>query len=322
MSASTSLLAGLLSATSNGVIYSYSMYSTRIARELQITPSQVVILGVLLQTGLGAFQVPVTLGLERATRKGVSSASQDFFLGLVGGFSFVAAMLALGVILQNAERGVVIPNAYSTACFLMLLFGFAVGSTFLNVVAVVNFNFQVGRNRKRAVASISLAVGVGALLSVLTYQFLLLDVALSMLFYGLAAWYFVVSAIRVGFLKRVKMKNVELDTPSESMGESVVLDDLSPTPLAPISEQPEQHVGVVADEATPISFRTLLSNKIVVLTCVSTYFGIGIAGTFLASIGNLATHLTADLGEQPRLDATFNLTIAFLVRPRVLCRAD
>jgi len=186
----------LLTAASNGIVYSYSMYSSRAAQALSISLSQVVVLGVLIQTGMGAMQYPVTLCLSAASVRGVSQAGLDSSLSVLSGILFFTATLGLGLLMQGSEHGSTAANAYGIACMLMFMWGWGVGSSFLHAAATTNHNFQDDIHlMRRAVAAISLSVGIGAVISVVVYKFILAQWALSTTFFCFCG-YLAVSFIR------------------------------------------------------------------------------------------------------------------------------
>ena len=347
-----SLLAGFGACFSNGFLYAYSASSPVLSGTLGLTQGGVVVLGVLSQAGLGAFQLPVSMLLRYAKARGTPEDRLDRCVVLTCAAMYGAALASIAGVLYAAESSAQPWSTPSTSplfaglavCF--LLWGAAVGLTFQHVTTVAVSNLQtvsVGY-RRMFLAGLSFGVALGGVVFVAVYQTLLRGYPLSSAYFGLAAWYSASSCLQLAALRRVRPKSLQpvatvarVDSadllPREPDDVEVSLPAPAPAPDAPVRAAAEASVSsapptpstsmaslststsaattarapagggggvaVVADAS--LSLASLARSPIAVETMLGGFFGVGVSGTFLASLGNLLTP-----------QDTFGLTMTFL----------
>lgn len=262
---------------------------------LQVSASEVVILGILNQAGVGITQLPLTLLMDWAQRSGrYSNEWLDAFMNVFASILFSMAMLGTGTILYLAVGMNALElkaNRTLHMALLGLLFviwGQAVGASYNSASSIVNYNHQDNDSeRRKRIAIVSLCVGLGGVMFVIVYYFALDALELHVTFFGLAVWYVVIGCIRLRWMKRDKEVLAVIPVDAELAAAAEV---------KPTSQQ---------------SLCTLLRNVIVLLTITNVFIGLGTAGSILSSISLMAHELEENAEHANTL--TFYLMLTFLL---------
>ncbi|KAH9258110.1 hypothetical protein BASA81_003673 [Batrachochytrium salamandrivorans] len=298
--ANKAFFAGCLCCMANGFFYSFSIFSSEIKSIIQVSSSEVVILGVLSQAGMGLLQLPTTLALGhlQSHSRIWKDTKLDTLMNVFGTALFCIAMLGIGAVLYVAKEvstpQQVLQNKSLNLGLLGLFFtlwGQAVGASYNTASSIVNYNHQdnVSVRRKR-IASLAMLVGFGGVGMVILYYFGLAQYPLYATFFGLAVWFLViVGSVRWFWMQRVMESSLAT----------------TPEPAVFLEEQ----VLIKATPRQPIC--ALFTNAIPLLTFLNVFCGLGTSASMLSSMNLIARSLVVEDDKVGEL--TFALLITFLV---------
>ncbi len=303
---------GLSICFTNGFIYSYPIYSSVLRYDFQLTSSQIVLLGVGSQAGLGIvngllsrlysssiWSVKLSMNAEAIDRLWSLSCASMAMLSLFG----IGSLHYDFIKDQNKDKG----NEYYFGILMVffITYGIYVGTSFVHVSTVVNFVFNDDPRKKSFVASCSLAVGIGGVIVVPLEHILVLrqGLPLNIIFFSLGTVVALVSLFR--FFILVRFKTDRNHQPAYHLARTQSTNEQKTPPmngsvLHAINEQVEsQAIDVEPNRVVPtvnqtqissdqVNLKAYLKSAPVWLLCTSTFFGIGISSTYLSSLGNLS----------------------------------
>mmetsp|Transcript_2730 Transcript_2730/g.5266 ORF Transcript_2730/g.5266 Transcript_2730/m.5266 type:complete len:465 (-) Transcript_2730:431-1825(-) len=298
---------GFLSLAVNGNFYMMPQYTLRFKEEYGLSESDIVVLVVLSQAGLGVLQYPHHLLSEWLIRS-YQAKHVDIILTLVSGVLLVVSNLLLATC----------TSLYSFPFLSVVFFLNSVGTglCFALVLNVANFNFFAQNAgswvRRVAVAELSISLGLGGCLFSIFYEYVLRHLNLAATFYVITASQAITLLLRILFLRKdFSKRDYEMDPEQTNADKVAALEEESSS--EPEYEQEgenepkiEQQQVVVERERKPVLISAYARSSIVWLTSLCTAFGLAIGGVWLGSLGNLATYL-----HQP--GNTFTLTLTFLI---------
>mmetsp|Transcript_25604 Transcript_25604/g.81480 ORF Transcript_25604/g.81480 Transcript_25604/m.81480 type:complete len:506 (-) Transcript_25604:106-1623(-) len=270
---------------SNGALYMSPMFTEKLIGDVGFTSANVVIFGVLLALGHGSLTYPFSRFYNHLR---TSPATTDRLATVITSAFIISSTGVLAIVLRQPQ-----PSAALVAT-LFLVWGIGLGWSFFHAMCLTNFLFaDDNAKRRRAVASMSFAMGGGSLLFPIGFHFITSSLSLADNFAILTLLYAAIGAGRWRFMYRARFAPLSDDEPA------IVSSTAIPTASNPIPP---------VTRVARLGARDYLRNSIVWFTLISSFFAHGVGSTYNSAIGNFANDLDVTDVEK----ATFAMSMAFV----------
>ncbi|GBG30971.1 Hypothetical Protein FCC1311_071922 [Hondaea fermentalgiana] len=303
----------------NGTNFAYPVLSTKLLAA-GLDTSQIVITGVLIQMGYGLSSILFAAFYSR-TYKRVSLAGVDRASNILACSLVLISLAILSGLLTHAEASGE-PVSGPIVSLLFMIWGTGLGLTAFHSLSLVNFIFAANKAQRRVgVASMTASLGIGSVVYTLLYQFVLNYISLVDNITVLLVTYGVITAFRLIFMQRGHFQPVGSDGASHGGVVSVAKDTQTRETNERLSNLVRDVDAHTAMTAVPVSIPveaaetaptmwSYLKSRIVWYLSIASFFGFGVGGTYLSSVGSLAASLVDGEAEIDAL--TFRLTLALL----------
>ena len=291
--------------------YTFSLY-TPLFTAAGLSEADVVHMSVAVQAGLGLLQIP-NLFVAHMIEKRYGLQITDRILSVFGSTLMTVSCLAIGLLLIGEPPA----NAQSLICFAFLLGGGA-GMTYVHLTTVIStiMASKGGDIMRSAIAQLSLWFGVGAILFAILAEFWWIpQLGVANSFFIMACVYCAVGILRVTIVVRDGSNNDNDDDKEEIAGNiEQEQDDVSSSEQHDVLDStPNTTHDNSKEEDSSRSlcswFCQLTTNIMFILNSIVAGFGIGIGGTYLASLGYLPNQFNSAFGKR----GTFWLVFLFFV---------
>eukprot|EP01084_Bolivina_argentea_P252861 424579_1 len=277
----------------NGLLYTYPNYSKDIEHTLGLSQSQIVIVGVASHLGIGIVQFPLGYLYRSSwlTEKGLKFV--DRFVITITITLLIVSTLGIYLFARFGSPSNATTN-FVALTILFILFGSGVGGSFGHSCWCNNYNFQKSKYKKTVIVTMSFTFGFGAFLFSLLYPYTFNKLSLADIFLIHFVLYASIGVFRVIILVRHPTITI------------------NPITSVQYTQTGDSHLNAHDDSAedlkAPIKFQYVFKSVIAWLLFISTFFGIGIGGTFISMVADVVESIQGE--NDPTL--TSRISMVFL----------